>query len=191
MQVYIIEPLSNEYQNLITIEEGDWDIFDRFNGKPLRCKWRPVSVKVLRDDEQNKDLPVSDFPSFLSHVPCFSRKAIEALTQLLLPNGEILPLVCDEGEYFAYNVTTVLNCLDEEKSEAVRFDEGGILDIVKHEFEFSKVIHAVIFKIPQIPLMDVFVTNEFVSKVKESGLQGFEFREVWNSEGRRSNPIRR
>lgn len=36
-----------------------------------------------------------------------------------------------------------------------------------------------IFKIPQLPRAFVFVTGDFVDRVRVAGLRGFDFQKVW------------
>ena len=182
MRIFILRSFANDYQNIVPANEGDWDIFHRFDGNPIGLPWHPVVMEILRDECQNKDLPAGDFPSLIPHVPCFSRKAVDSLRQLLLPFGEVLSLVCAEGEFYAYNVTRIIDCLDEANSEVVRFDDGGVLNIEKYEFIPKVLENSIIFKIPQTPLMDVFVSEKFISRVEQHGLKGFDFREVWSDE---------
>ncbi|MGH9962797.1 MAG: imm11 family protein [Pyrinomonadaceae bacterium] len=130
--------------------------------------------------EGYEDLPLGDFPLMALHVPVFSERAVALLQPVLIENGELLPLSCNEGSYFAYNVTTVLDALDVEKSSVIRFTDGGIIDITRHEF-FPTKVTSLIFKIPQMPRMDVFVTDEFQEAVSRHDLKGFDFKLVWKS----------
>jgi hypothetical protein len=61
--------------------------------------------------------PHNDYPCVNLTVPAFNRRAVDALRDFLEPNGELLPLVSSVGEYYAYNITTVVDCLDHERSE--------------------------------------------------------------------------
>src|ERR1700737_155861 len=114
MNVYILES-DTKYKGIVPV--GGPEVLDelkRFNGKPIGDSWEPLRV------EFNEELPTSglasDFPTFLKTVPAFSRRAAELLGNLLKPYGEILPLICDSGEYFAYNVTTLVDAMDLEAS---------------------------------------------------------------------------
>jgi hypothetical protein len=85
-------------------------------------------------------------------------------------------------EYFLFNVTRVIDALDESKSDIVRFQgKSKILDIESHYFCEEKLARTAIFKIPQIVTMDVFVTDLFVERVQTEGLKGFRFPLVWHS----------
>jgi hypothetical protein len=129
-------------------------------------------VEVLRDDPRYRNRPRTDFPSF-GGVPVFSQRAIEALRDLLEPCGEILPLRCHEGTYFAYNVTRLVDALDEAQSELERFSSGRIMWIERPVFFPDRLAGEVIFKVPQSPNR-TFVTDPFVRRIWERGLVGFD-----------------
>ena len=75
---------------------------------PLAPFWTPQRVI-------GQVRPFNDYPCVDLIVPAFSRKAVDALRNLLEPNGELLPLVAEVGEYFAYNITTVADILDQNE----------------------------------------------------------------------------
>ena len=118
-------------------------------------------------------------------IPTFSKNAVDALRDFLEPNGEMLPLICKHGEFYAYNVTTVANILDRENSE---FDWGSHKkakvkpnlpsDIIFYEFYPDKLNDLSIFRLPE-RLSDYFVTQRFVDRVYEKNLRGFRFKKVW------------
>jgi hypothetical protein len=129
--------------------------------------------------EKKKKL-ASDFPYLSLHIPVFSRRAVLALDNILYKHGEVLPLFRREDEYYAFNVTRVLNLLNEDKSNLVLFSDGTILDIKSYSFNFFDLTGYPIFKLPQSLLKDVFVTEEFKRRVEESKLTGFTFMFVGN-----------
>jgi hypothetical protein len=179
MKIYQLGTDANRYQNLVLANGDDWEVFDRFTGQPQADGWVPVAVEVLRDDEQNRSLPAGDFPALASHVPVFSRKAAECLFSLLETHGELLPLQCSEGDYCAFNVTRILDALDIAHSEVLRFDDGELMQIVRPAFRPDEIRGVPIFKLVEVPEMDVFVSEEFREAAETAGLKGFDFREVW------------
>ncbi len=102
------------------------------------------------------------------------------LLDLLKPSGELLPLRYSVAEYLAYNVTRVIDALDEDSSSIVRFPTGRVMSISKYSFVPDLVGSSAIFKIPQLPKAHVFVTDEFARRVQESRLSGFTFLKVWD-----------
>ncbi len=182
MKVYILKADANNFQNLDMVNENDWEWSQKIDGSHLASYWKPLAVHVLYDEDLDKYLPASDFPLLAFHIPIFSKRAAFTLGDMLAGHGELLPLLCREGEYYAYNVTCVLDALDEDGSNLVRFPDGRILDIKSYSFYPDKLGNCPIFKLPQTPLMDVFVTDEFKHKVEESKLTGFTFKLVYNTD---------
>lgn len=177
MAVYSLLPDANNYQNLILLNsDQDLEALYGFNGTPIGPNWQPLSVEIFDDNGQNRNLPRSDFPAFIA--PVFSRRAVEALGSILSANGELLPLNCDEDDYFAFNVTQLVDALNEANSDVVRFSDGRIMDIKRFGFDPDKLKTVDIFKIPQMPLGRAFVRDRFVQKVHDTGLTGFVFKSV-------------
>ena len=141
--------------------------------------WNAPVVEVFRDDKTGQNFPPSDFPSLVSDVPVFSLRAVNVLKGILQENGEILPLSCAEGEYYAFNLTTSIDALDESKSEVKRFaNSSRIMRILKYAFLGDRLIGATIFKIPQ-SRATIFVTDAFLRVVIANNLLGFEFVNLW------------
>jgi hypothetical protein len=179
MNIFILDPDCNRYQNLVFPSKGDWAILRQFGGRNLLPSWTAPVVEVLRDKKFNRNLPPSDFPTLSPGVPVFSSRAVSVLNDILLGNGEILPLSCSEGEYYAFNVTTFIDALDESNSEVERFKcDGRIMQINKYVFLGDGLGGATIFKIPE-SRMNIFVTDIFRKKVIDNGLTGFKFVNVW------------
>jgi len=173
MNVYILKS-DAKYKTIVPI--GSPEVLDelkRFNGKPIGKSWEPLRVEF--DEELPTNGLASDFPHFLTHVPAFSKRAVKLLADLLEPRGEILPLICDSGQYFAYNVTTLVDAMDLELSSLVRFSSGRIMHVNKYVLCEERIQDPMIFKLPQVPLMSVFVTEPFLRLVKEANLSGFSF----------------
>ncbi len=181
MTIYMLGADANRYENLMLEREEDYDkVLDKFDGAPMRASWRPLRVRVLLD-EDHKGRPPSDFPSLDGTIPVFSGRGVEALRDLLEPNGEILPLDCAEGVYYAFNVTRVVDALDVERSELKLFDDGEIMNVAQYELRAQKLDAVPIFKLPQVARMYSFVTDEFVSRTTAAGLTGFDYREIWSA----------
>jgi hypothetical protein len=178
MNVYLLDADVNNFQNLELENINDDELLEKFDGTPLSNYWKPLAVRILYlyDDEEDKSRPASDTPGLASHIPVFSERAVRSLNDLLRPYGEFLPLKCNQGKYFAFNVTCVIDALDEDKSDIVRFDTGRILDIKKYVFNMDKIGSIPIFKLQQIPLVRVFVTDGFARQIEAAGLTGFSLK---------------
>lgn len=185
MNIYKLKSDFERYQGLRKLKEEDrkklldYRLDHRwFRGAAIGDQWWPIAMGLNEGDE---DLPSGDFP--WCSFPAFSKRAVEALRNLLEPNGEILPLICEFGDYYAFNTTSVVDALDEERSELKRFKSSGrISEILRYEFYPEKLQGLSIFKLRQFPAGD-YVTDTFVQRVQEAGLVGFDFstaRQVWS-----------
>jgi hypothetical protein len=103
--------------------------------------------------------------------------AVAVLGPLLEKHGELLPLSCQDADLWLFNTTTVVDALDEDRSELVAFDDGTILAVERYEFRPEAV--APVFKVPQLLRGPLFVSDEFASLLRESGLTGLELTEQW------------
>jgi hypothetical protein len=194
MNIYELCRIDDVREIICPKKEDRYFEMDHFRGKPMRAIWRPIEYKVTVVPKEKYDgwkYPPSDVYSGRRVI--FSRKAVDALYDMLEANGEILPLLFEgkENEYFAYNVLTVSNAVDEEKSEIDRHPDGDFSHILRYEFDPAQVTGLTIFKTWQNkkPLPnkesytfvsgDVFVTDPFVKRVQEAGLFGFDFDLKW------------
>ena len=85
--------------------------------------------------------------------------------------------------YYAINVVQVIDCIDYKKAECIRFKSSNrVMDFTKYAFKPEMVKGKHIFKIPEHPRAYVLVSDEFRNRVLNSGLEGFHFEELWDSE---------
>jgi hypothetical protein len=124
--------------------------------------------------------PYHDFPAVLGSLPVFSRRACDALRDLLVPNGELLPLIAAQGEYLFFNITTFLDAIDLTASTCTTPTNTPLdpFDIERFAFHEESLSGHAIFRLTQCPVMTV-VTDEFVARAKASHLHGFDFNQIW------------
>ena len=94
-------------------------------------------------------------------------------------NGELLPLISKSGEYYLYNLLTVSDVLDIENSTcALLFEHPPFAVSIDHfVFHEERLKGLSIFRVPK-ESGSIFVTDEFVRRVEEANLNGFEFSKV-------------
>jgi hypothetical protein len=162
------------------------------NHQPIGDNWFPIKVKA--DETSYSHIP-GDYPYLhgfcYAFTPVFNQKASDVLADLLEGNGELLPLVCDFGKYYAFNITREVEALDEENSEFKLYSElhenllpgmPDFLCLAKHVFYPNKVVNLSIFMLPHRNYYNVpLVTDHFVQRVQEANLKGFAFKLLWSS----------
>lgn len=178
MKIWRLEFEVDEYDNLATEKDMSLDEMQSFDGRSQKADWRPL--KVIRM-EPEKNLELSNAPGFI--FPVFDKKALEILLPLIENEVEILPLEFDEREFYGINVTKVMDCIDYDNSKFKLFSDGKrIMRFIKYSFVEEKIKGMNIFKIIDEPRRRAFVSDEFRNAVLNTGLTGFKFKLVWDSE---------
>ncbi|MGB8455800.1 MAG: DUF1629 domain-containing protein [Anaerocolumna sp.] len=182
MIIWKMDTNLNGFASLSSLDhDKSFEISINFDGRRFGSKWNPLEYTKYYE---HKELPLSDAPFSVPGIPIFSIKAIECLKEVLGKNMEILPVYIDEQEFYLLNVLEVVDCLDYDKSEIKYFsgEPKRIMKIVKYAFIEQKLNGKNIFRIKEQKRAGLFVTDKFKEAVEKSGLEGFEFREVWGSE---------
>lgn len=177
MRIYQLHPDVESYRWLSLVDESEFGILSDLNDRSAGASWRPLAVEWI-EDELNDGKPDSDFPT-LGTTPVMTQRAVDSLLDLLVENGELLPLELGSTRYYAYNVTRNVDALDEGRSEIVRFSSGRVMRVSRYEFYPDRIRDLSIFKLPQLR-SDVFATSVFYKRVRDAGLSGFQFTEIWS-----------
>lgn len=157
------------------------DLIPGYDASETVRKWTPVYLEDIWEPVTvtGRVAPFNDSPS-VDGLPAFSQRACDILREYLEPNGELLPLDSNVGQYFFFNITTIVDVLDVNKSICHFWCDPPTtaVDIESYQFYEERLSDLSIFRIYDNPI-EVFVTDQFVRKVFESGLNGFSFKKVW------------
>ena len=164
---------------VLPVHDTDHEHLWRLDGTSRRANWRPMPVARLLVDDEGEPRLEADMPWLGGHVLVLRERAAKALAPLLDRYGELLPLACPEADLWLFNVLTVVDALDEDNSELMRFDNGDILDVERYAFRPNLVAGLAVFKVPQLLRGPLFVGDEFVRAVEAAGLRGPEFAQLW------------
>lgn len=158
------------------------DIIPAFGCLKSDLKWKPVALSKVWSIPQvlGRVTTFQDYPGLDFGDPAFSKRACDVLKEFLEPNGELLPLNSERGEYYFFNITSVVDALDVENSICHFWQEppSTALEIDHFEFHEEKLKVPPIFRLREYP-QGTIVTDEFVKRVKDYGLNGFEFQKIW------------
>jgi hypothetical protein len=175
----VYEPaVANGWEWALPLDESSNLTIAEAFGKPIEATWTPIEMRVLRQDERGRPWKEADMPWMGEHLLVLRPRAVSALRDLCLQAGELLPLTCIDADLVAWNVTTVVNALDQEKSKVLRFPSGRVMSIKQARFKPEVVDGLVAFRIPEVRT-SIFVGSALVERVKEAGLTGTRFKEVW------------
>lgn len=179
MKIWKLHFEVDEFDNLIPVKKFTADQILSFDGRKMKDNWKPLLVKRA---EPEKELKLSDAPGFT--IPVFSKKALEVLRPLIQNSIEELELQFSEAEYYGINVIAVLNVLDYDKSEYIKFSDGNRIMVIE-KYVFKKcdaLVNNNIFKIVDEPGRKAFVSDCFKQAVEDNKLSGFKFELVWDSD---------
>jgi hypothetical protein len=181
-----VSQLSADVENYAILQperEADCSLLLDLDGStPLPAALRRLSFVTLPG---SRGRGLADCIHLASTLPVFSRRAVEATRDLLGNNTELVELEWRGLGLVAVNVTEIRDALDVERSEVVRFSSGRVMRVVKYEFFADRLRGASIFRLPELARSDLHVTDDFVTRVSECRLTGFEFTPVWPNEAAR------
>jgi hypothetical protein len=150
----------------------------------LPHRWKPIRLvcnPTNKDQAQSQELGDMALIDSYGSIANFSQKAQSVLLPHIAPYGEILPVHFDEAAFAIFNVTHIIDALDEQASEVVYFPSSGrVANIERFVFKPEVIKDQWIFKLPQDA--SNFVTDRFVEVVRAAGLRGFEFIKLWSDE---------
>jgi hypothetical protein len=99
---------------------------------------------------------------------------------MLLRYGELLPLRCAGAELWLYNVTHVIDALDEPASTIDRFSDGRIMFIRRLALRKDVIGDDDIFKFSRERGDSICFSQRFVDLWRSAGLTGVAFHQVWD-----------
>jgi hypothetical protein len=179
MKLFILSCDLNNYASFLfanTKEAAKWGD-DWFEGTPHGVSYPvPVGIRNRVEDEPRSDV-LPDFTHMgLDPIPTFSKRGVEALGAVLSKHGEFAPIQMDEAvQYVGFNPTTIVDVLDESRSEVKRFRDGRVMAVERHVLLESIAGLPPIFKIPQTRRNTTYVNEGFVQLAEERKLTGFRF----------------
>jgi hypothetical protein len=166
---------------------GEGRLSGDFMPKDVPTKGRGWTVQKLApiwtpQQVEGRVRAFNDYPCVNLSIPAFSRRAVDVLRDFLEANGELLPLVSQVGEYYVYNITTVADILNHEQSKIKWYNKNHdiAMEIKRYHCHSEKLAGLTIFRLVEKPA-STFVTQAFVDRVKEHGLEGFHFIKLWSS----------
>lgn len=177
MKLWKLDCDVDNYENLAWKNKISIDELQSFDGRKKAGSWKPVRLERIYDRAYGNSI------GLIAHIPVFDRKAAETLNDFLVGNAEVLPVDCEDGDFYMVNVIKVLDCIDYGKSEYKTFSDGiRIMRFKKYSFIENAVRGEHLFKIKDEPVSYPFVSDEFRKKVIDNGLTGFEFELAWDSD---------
>jgi hypothetical protein len=168
--------------------DPDFPLLSFKEKRSFKSVWKPVEVKVDWYDYSRKNkVGAADFPTHPYGALIMGGNAARCLADYLEPYGELLPLQCDEAEFWAFNVLKEVDALDAARSTPLYdgYENGSPIgpqvDIITPYAFFTERLEGIdLFRVPE--LFPFFMTERFVQKVESLGLTGLTVRCEFDSE---------
>ncbi len=171
----------DEYEWVEANDRWSIDKLQSFDGRRKKDTWEIEEFTSIYDD--GKPRLIGDFVLCASHIPIISERALSILRPILADDAEVLPISIKGKPFYIINVTTVLNCLNYEKSKYICFpDSNRIMLIEQYVFDRKKISKHNVFRLIDEPRRYVFVTDAFKVACEENGFTGCEFEFLWSAE---------
>jgi hypothetical protein len=138
--------------------------------------WNLIKLELWEGEyaKREKKKPVADFMNSGLAIKAVSQSAKEVLESLILEQVEFLPFDTPVGKYYGLHVNYV-DCLDLSKVTAKYFSDGRVMRVVKYAFYWEKLEGIHIFRLPELGLSRLFVSDEFKQTVEKNKLTGLMF----------------
>ena len=172
-----------------------WRLRDRKLVEEMECRLLDAAlregkpIELVFDDAKYyvRGAPPADYCeipfgrySFNHNLLIFSRRAADALRELLEPCCRRVPVSCKTHDLIAYQFQAVEDVLDAAKTDAWWNDyrtREYTTSINRYSFFTDKLGKAALFTVPQNS--QLLALQAVVDVVRQHGLNGFVFRKVW------------
>ena len=124
-------------------------------------EWQPVEVQLVADGRR-ADAPWLDHSVLVLREDARHRIAAE-----LAGNGPCLPLACDDAELVVFHTPRFLDLLDAARS-------------IGDRYVFREAPTEDVFRVPDLPVSPIFVTDRFVAAWQAAAITGVTFTPVWS-----------
>ncbi len=150
--------------------------FNCVSRKPIRCKGAPIEIAqplVVEPDEEDTGLPLCDVS--LVNVGSFvvSNDLYEYLQPLVGNTVQFIELQWENVRLWLCNVVSVVDCLDQQKSEMNPF--GGVAKAV---FDVTRVPERGFFKIKEDNYTGIYLSTAMYDALIAYEPSGVEFEEA-------------
>lgn len=156
------------------------ELDEKLKTYPFPDDWVQLPLKLWEGEKgkkrEEKKKPLADFMATGLLLDAISPRGRILLEPLITKQVEFLPFETPVGPYYGLHVKYV-DCLDVSRVVGERFDDGRIMavGIEKYAFHWERLEGIHIFRVPELGLSRLFVSDEFKRVVEENGLTGLLF----------------
>ncbi len=178
MLVYQIA-LVDSVATLVSAEDWGLEYCNTFDGRSKIAAWEPIELVRAWGSKTKRIAEMADLALVGLYV--LSKNAVEELYDLIKNDVELLPVMVEGEERWVMYVTSVLDCLDYEKSEYKQFSDGSVLSFDALMFKEDAIAGHNVFRHRERPRGFIYASEAFMKRVKSIDPNGTKFVLVWDS----------
>lgn len=146
--------------------------------QPWRENWEPEQFRLTTGPKE-QHLSYGELSFLIPSIPLIHEQIIDSLSKYLTPFGECLPMISENGVYYAYHMLRGYDALDQEKSTPYRYPEKS-LQMDRIEFQPEKITQPLLFRLPH-SFAPFFATESLIKRLHELNGKGWQFEKCWES----------
>ena len=175
IKYWIIRADSDKYRSFNSIGRNENNEIEKVNcGYSLSENWFPENTAFYTDEKGKENKKnIADFMRFQGIA--INEKAKTILAPIISDSVEFLPIITQIDSYWLLNIS-VIDCLDQEKSQVKLYSSGRIMAVLKYAFYEERLPDTNIFVLPVG--IDVIITEKFKKVYDENKLTGLHFRDL-------------
>ncbi len=165
------------------LSERSVEVGRALNGTPQRDSWIPCPAGICREDDDGSPLLRSESP-WMCHSSslALTESVVSKIGGFLSKIGELLPLDCEDEPLYIWHPLSVVDAVDFDASEGVWGLSGGrVMRIKRPVFIPSKLYGIEAFKIPQMLVSPIFLSENAVRILSGAIGPGLKFHPVWTN----------
>ena len=170
MKVYLVTPKYDEFKSYDLKNPSTENLL------AIMCKGKEVNLSKpleIVTDEEDIGLNEADFGLINIGSIVLTEHVIDTFGEFAKNYGELIPLEYGSRTLMLWNVTNIVDALDEEHSEMNSY--GGVDEEV---FSKEKIGTSKIFKIKEDNFTNIYCTGVFKQMVEENAFSGLVFEEI-------------
>ena len=178
MNFYLYRPDANNFAGIgFSSTDNERIVNVHYTDAVLAHSWIAPVAHAFEDNPEVE----GDFPSLSNYnaIPVMSQRAWDVLRPLIRYCCEPLLIIHPAGEpYFIIHVMETIDCLNADRSEVIRYTDGGIMQVVRYSFRPTMLNGKHIFKLPRESGAELIVDDVFRNEVESKGLLGLQLKEL-------------
>jgi len=166
-EVYVPGPM--EGFEWVTFEGPTYDLLADGAGQALAASWPTPRARLVSVDN-GRPLSRAVMPWLGEHVIVLRDEAIETVGPVIAPYGELLGLRCHGAELVLFRSLTLVDALDEQRPEVVRFASGAIMSLERTVLRRNRVRGVGGFQLSEDPRGPMYLPGALVHRLMGSNL---------------------